>query len=606
MPPSGSAARLAIACLLLAGAGWAKDAPQVPIGAGGSGGDERNGTKGSSTVGGKIGETVEGALKEEFREEVEEAERDRGRNFNETAHKSDAQLETVVKVPRHKAKVSNDSLGVGSDGSQHPLAESGTNSAAESSDGNENDVDRIIDSQDNVFILSTPQFFAALTLDPRLIKDLTILITTAAVTGMLFEAVGQPVINGYLIAGAMVGPGGLALIKELVQVESLSQLGVQFLLFYLGMEFSFAKMRVVGGVALIGGVIEGFIFVGAAASLATAFGGPLAQGIFLGALISMSSTSVVVKVLEAGRATASQHGQITIGTLILQDCTVGVMFAMMPILSGKHGADDVQTAMAIAGVLAKPGFSVAMAVLLARTVLPHVVRLLTRHASPDLFQVVLIALCLMSAWTTGWLGLSEELGAFMAGAMLSSVADHREAALRSVDGARNVFTTLFLTSIGLVMSPTFLWEHLWFLALGLAAVFACKVAIVAAVVAAFRFDFKTALMVGLNLAQISEFAFVLLSVAIDLALIEQEMYLMLIGVTALSLLITPAILPAARWWLFGLNAAPEDKLGSADPLREEESISEPGLAEDEESLFGSGNLQTIQRRNKSGVAQLQE
>ncbi|CAD7704226.1 unnamed protein product, partial [Ostreobium quekettii] len=382
----------ALACLLLAAAALAADdlaGPEVPMGGIGTSGARRgNGTKQAATVGEIVGEKVEDAIKEEFRGEVAEAERDKGKNFNQTANKSDvrgewveyaaiwAQLETVIKVPGHKPKVSNDSIEVSADGNLRPVGNGSGTNATDATDVEENDVDRIIDKQDNEYVLSTPKHFAALTLDPRLIKDLTILITTAAAIGMVFEAIGQPVINGYLIAGAIVGPGGLMLIKELVQVESLSQLGVQFLLFYLGMEFSVFKMRVVGGVALMGGLIEASIFVGGAALLAAIFGGVMAQGIFLGALISMSSTSVVVKVLEASHSTATQYGQITIGTLILQDCTVGVMFAMLPILSGKYGGDEVETTMAIATVLTKLAFSVTMAVVIARTMLPYMVRIL--------------------------------------------------------------------------------------------------------------------------------------------------------------------------------------------------------------------------------------
>lgn len=566
--------------------------PVVPLGGIGSG--ETNATKTET-----MAERMEDLVKQEFKEDVEEAEYKKGKTFNETAQKSDATLETVVKVTHKQNKEANitdfspdGSLGAGT------ISEGAGSNSTDLANNGDIDVDRIIDSQDNEFVLSKPKELAALTLDPMLIRDLTILITAAAAVGMLFEATGQPVINGYLIAGALVGPGGLMLIKELVQVESLAQLGVQFLLFYLGMEFSISKMRSVGGVALIGGLVEALLFVAISALLAFFMGAALTQGILLGAFVSLSSTSVVVKCLEASRTATSQYGQITIGTLILQDCTVGIMFAAMPILA-RHSAEEVQTIWAIVQVSGKLLLLVAVAAILAKTTLPFVVRVLARNASQDLFQIVLIALCLVSAWTTGWLGLSQELGAFIAGAMLSA-SDHHELALKSVDGARNVFTTLFITSIGLVMSPLFLWEHLWFLALGLLAVFVFKIAVITAVVYAFKFSFRTALLVGLSLAQISEFAFVLLSMAMDMDVIRQETYLMLIGVTALSLLITPGIVSLGQKWLLRDTAPPEEQEGVLEPLHDDEWVSELGLADGEESPVTSSRTQTIQRRNKAG------
>jgi Kef-type K+ transport system membrane component KefB len=236
--------------------------------------------------------------------------------------------------------------------------------------------------------------------------------------GIFFEGAKQPVINGYLVAGAVLGPGGLGYIKELVQVESLAQLGVQLLLFGLGRELSLSKLRAVWGVALLGGFLQ-ILALMLLGGMATAMlMGRVAIGVFIGALLSMSSTSVVVKCLEVTKATGTVYGQITIGTLILQDCTVGLMFALMPAFApaavvvqssaqvaataaavegatAASSAADAAVAVALASssgsdaavlavlllivrVLLKLAVLLVVAVTLAKTLLPVLLRLLLR------------------------------------------------------------------------------------------------------------------------------------------------------------------------------------------------------------------------------------
>ena len=157
-----------------------------------------------------------------------------------------------------------------------------------------------------------------LNLDPAFVRDITTLVGASSLAGLAMETLGQPTINGYFIAGSVIGPGGLNLVKELVQVQSMAQLGVQLLLFTLGLEFSVAKLRVVRNVALLGGLLQILACAALGGVAARLIGSIVYQGIFVGAVVSMSSTSIVIKVLNDTRSANTQHGQITIGTLILQ------------------------------------------------------------------------------------------------------------------------------------------------------------------------------------------------------------------------------------------------------------------------------------------------
>jgi CPA2 family monovalent cation:H+ antiporter-2 len=170
--------------------------------------------------------------------------------------------------------------------------------------------------------------------DFRLILDLVTVLGAAAVGGLLAALLRQPILLGYLIAGIVVGPSGLGLIKELVQVETLAQFGVAFLLFALGVEFSFTELSKVKGISLGGGGLQIAltILITTLVSLATGWVTSPAQGVFLGAILSLSSTAVVLKSLMERNETGTPHGQVLLGILVVQDLALGLMLAVLPAL----------------------------------------------------------------------------------------------------------------------------------------------------------------------------------------------------------------------------------------------------------------------------------
>jgi len=410
----------------------------------------------------------------------------------------------------------------------------------------ESDVDRIIDSHDNEYVLSKPneEGSMGLTLDPQLIRDLSTIIATAALGGLAMELLGQPTINGYFVAGSLIGPGGAKWVKEIVQVQSMAQLGVQFLLFTLGLELSLGKLRTVRDVALLGGLLQIALTAALGGASAAAIGLKTYHGAFVGALVAMSSTSVVVKCLQDARVGHQPHAQITIGTLVLQDCVVGLLFAFMPVLADAANSSDGVSAMQLLSVgwrvLAKLALAVAIAVVATVIIMPRLTRAVSRFSS-ETFQISVLGFCLATAVATTRLGISGELGAFIAGVMLAAT-DHQEAALSAAEPVAHLFLALFIASTGLTISPVFLADHILVLAAGVAVVIAAKIVLIAGVVLAFRYPADTALAVGINLAQIGEFGFVLMSIANQQGPIGSQVYLLLMGITALSLLLTPFLL----------------------------------------------------------------
>lgn len=378
--------------------------------------------------------------------------------------------------------------------------------------------------------------------DFRLIVDLVLVLAVAAGGGLLAALCRQPVLLGYLLGGMVVGPAGLGLIKELIQVETLAQFGVAFLLFALGVEFSLAELKKVQAISLGGGGLQIAltILVTTLVSLMVGWVTSPAQGVFLGAILSLSSTAVVLKCLMERNETETPHGQVTLGILVVQDLALGLMLAVLPALD--QPAESI--GMAVLTALVRIGLFAGGAVVAGIWIIPSLLRLLARTESRELFLLGVVALCLGIALLTEYLGLSIEMGAFVAGLMISEV-EYADQTLTYVEPLRDIFATLFFASIGMLIDPVFLWQNLE-LILGLVAlVWVGKFLIVTPLVKAFRYPLKTALLVGLSLAQIGEFSFVLASEGQALGLVSRRVYMLILGTTAVTLVLTPFVLRLA-------------------------------------------------------------
>ncbi|XP_044464760.1 K(+) efflux antiporter 4 isoform X1 [Mangifera indica] len=470
---------------------------------------------------------IDRALEKEFNETEQNEATDPG-SFNNSVTGQQAVLETVARVKKKNETKEEKSFQL------HHVFK------LDNENGHE-DTPTLIDRKDNVFIMSNPKSkYPVLQLDLRLISDLVVVIVSATCGGIAFACAGQPVITGYLLAGSVIGPGGFSFVSEMVQVETVAQFGVIFLLFALGLEFSTSKLRVVRAVAVVGGLLQIFLFMCLCGIIASLCGGKPSEGVFVGVLLSMSSTAVVLKFLMERNSISALHGQVTIGTLILQDCAVGLLFALLPVLGGTSGV--LQGVISMTKSLVMLFSFLAILTILSRTCVPWFLKLMISLSSQtnELYQLASVAFCLLVAWCSDKLGLSLELGSFAAGVMISTT-DLAQHTLEQVEPIRNFFAALFLASIGMLIHVHFLWNHVDILLAAVILVIVVKTIVVATVVKSFKYSNKTSLLVGMSLAQIGEFAFVLLSRASNLHLVEGKLYLLLLGTTALSLVTTPLL-----------------------------------------------------------------
>ncbi|XP_048602781.1 K(+) efflux antiporter 6-like isoform X4 [Brassica napus] len=460
---------------------------------------------------GSFADIIDRALEKEFNESDQTEVADPG-SFNNSVAGQQAVLETVARVKSTKKNETKEDKRF----QLHDVFNLDNDNRAE-------DTPTLIDRKDNVFIISNfKSKYPVLQLDLRLISDLVVVIVSAT------------------CGGSIIGPGGLNFISEMVQVETVAQFGVVFLLFALGLEFSTAKLRVVRSVAVLGGLLQILLFMFLCGITVSLCGGKHSEGVFVGAFLSMSSTAVVLKFLMEKNSTNSIHGQVTIGTLVLQDCAVGLLFALLPVLGGNSGV--LEGVLSMAKVVVVLLSFLAVLTILSRTCIPWLLKLMVSLSSQtnELYQLAAVAFCLLVAWCSDKLGLSLELGSFAAGVMISTT-DLAEHTLEQIEPIRNLFAALFLASIGMLVNVHFLWTHVDILLTSVILVIIIKTTIVTTVVKGFGYSNKTALLVGISLAQIGEFAFVLLSRASNLHLIEGKLYLLLLGTTALSLVTTPLV-----------------------------------------------------------------
>ncbi|XP_057768301.1 K(+) efflux antiporter 4-like isoform X3 [Salvia miltiorrhiza] len=503
-----------------------------------------NGTASNDTSSRKestLADMIDHALEKEFNETDELADvKDHG-SFNNSVNEQQAVLETVARVKPKKNETKDEKSF-----QFHDVFNLDNENQPE-------ETPTLIDSKDNVFIMSNRKSkFPILQLDLRFISDLVVVIVSATCGGIAFACAGQPVITGYLLAGSLIGPGGFSIVSEMVQVETVAQFGVIFLLFALGLEFSVVKIRVVRAVAFFGGLLQILLFMCLCGITALLCGGEASEGVFVGVFLSMSSTAVVLKFLMEKNSINTLYGQVTVGTLVLQDCTVGLLFALLPILGGTSGA--LQGMVSMTKLLVVLVTFLTILAILSRTLIPRLLKLMISLSSQtnELYQLTSVALCLLVAWEIlvycdftpfpihDKLGLSLELGSFAAGLMISTT-DLAHHTLEQVEPIRNFFAALFLASIGMLIHVQFLWNHIDILLAAVILVIIIKTIVFSLVVRGFGYNNKTSLLVGMSLAQIGEFAFVLLSRASNLKLIEGKLYMLLLGTTALSLVTTPLL-----------------------------------------------------------------
>jgi monovalent cation:H+ antiporter-2, CPA2 family len=338
---------------------------------------------------------------------------------------------------------------------------------------------------------------------PAYLPEVVALFVAGAVIAYVCHRLGLVPIAGFLIAGVMIGPHALGLVRNRALVDAAAEAGVILLLFTIGIEFSMEKLARVKRLIFVGGGLQVVLASAATVGLLALFGVPWKLGLFTGFLVSLSSTAIVLKLLGERGEAGTTHGQVGLGLLIFQDLAVIVMVLLVPMLGGTSGsAADILWALGKAGVL------IALVLLGARRLMPRLLEAVARTCSPELFLLTVIAVCFGTAYLTSLAGVSLSLGAFLAG-LLVSESSFSQHALGEILPLEILFSATFFVSVGMLLDLGFLVRHLPLVLLGIVAVLVVKVLTTAGAVRALGYPLPVAAVSGLMLAQVGEFSFVL-------------------------------------------------------------------------------------------------
>ena len=369
---------------------------------------------------------------------------------------------------------------------------------------------------------------------PGFLAPLAIVFLAALASAYLLHRLRQPPLIGFLLAGALVGPFGLRLAADVEAVTTLAEAGVVLLLFTVGLELELPNLKRLGRIVWVAGPIQVAGTVALVAAVGVLAGYELNRSIFFGFLVALSSTAILLTLLVDRRELDSPHGKLLVGILIFQDLAVVPMMLAVPALAGGPGKG--LTAGLIA--LGKTAAAAACLVVAARFLVPRLLHALAGTQQKAIFVVAVLFLVLGTALATAWAGLSAALGAFLAGLVISE-SDYAHQAMADIAPFRDAFNALFFVSIGMLFDPRTLVARPALVATLLALILVGKAAFGALPVSLLGYGPRVAVVVGLSLAQIGEFSFVLLNQGQSFNLISPAHYQAFLGAAILSMLATP-------------------------------------------------------------------
>ena len=369
-----------------------------------------------------------------------------------------------------------------------------------------------------------------------LVADLALVLLAALGGGFLAQRLGQPLIVGYILAGVVIGPAtGGPTVGNVHDIERMAELGVVLLLFSLGLEVSFSELAPVRRVALAGGVLQIVLTIALGLGLGLALGWEWRPALWFGALISLSSTMVALKTVQAQGRLGTLSSRVMLGILVVQDLAVVPLMIVLPELSDPAGGlAKVGVAAARAAVL------LGVIVLFTTKVVPRLMAWVARWNSRELFFLSTMTLAVGVGYVAWRFGLSMAIGAFVAGLVVSE-SEYAHQALSDVAPLRDLFGMLFFVSVGMLLDPLRLWDQLGTLTVVVAAIVVGKGLILAGIVRAFGYWNVIPLAVGLTLFQVGEFAFVLARAGLASGALSADVYNLAMNAAIVTMVLTPLV-----------------------------------------------------------------
>lgn len=393
-----------------------------------------------------------------------------------------------------------------------------------------------------------------------IVHDIVIIFALSIAVLLFCHRLRLPPIVGFLITGVLCGPHSLKLVADVADVENLATIGIVLLLFIVGMEFSIKNIIKYKYFFFAGGLLQIFLTLIIALGMAKwAMGLSWQHAIFISFLLPLSSTAIVLRMMDERGESETPHGRLILGILIFQDIVAVPMMLLVPLLSGALG--EFQWV-----YLYEFGKGVAFILLLATIAFYGVPRLLyyvTRTRNRELFLLSVLTICFAVAWITSSVGLSVSLGAFLAGLVVSE-SEYSDEAVGNVLPFQTIFTSFFFVSMGMLLDINFFVHQPLIILLITIVVLAIKATVVAGAALMMGMPLRSAILAGLALAQIGEFAFVIADIGMEHQLMSEYQYQLFLSVSLLSMAVTPVIIalsPSFVRWLDKMPFPQKIKMG---------------------------------------------
>ena len=374
------------------------------------------------------------------------------------------------------------------------------------------------------------------------LQDLAVVMIVAGLVTIIFHQLKQPVVLGYIIAGVIIGPHTppYALIHDEATINTLSEMGIILLMFSLGLEFSLGKLRRVGATAVIAAALEILLMLGIGYQIGLWFGWSQMDSIFLGAMLSISSTTIIVKALAELGKSKERFAELIFGILIVEDI---LAIAIIALLSGIAMTGSLQLG-EVAGTVSRLGIFLVVALVLGLLAVPRLIAYVARFKSNEMMLVTVLGLCFGFSLLAVKLHYSMALGAFVIGAV---IAEAREIHLveNLIAPVRDMFSAIFFVAIGLLIDPVMLAQYWMPITVITIAVVAGKVLTCSFGTFVAGNDARTSLRVGMGLAQIGEFSFIIAALGLNLGVTSKFLYPVAVTVSAITTLLTPYLMKSS-------------------------------------------------------------
>ncbi|RPH40486.1 MAG: cation/H(+) antiporter [Burkholderiales bacterium] len=371
------------------------------------------------------------------------------------------------------------------------------------------------------------------------LQDLAVVLAVSGLVTVLFNRLKQPVVLGYILAGLIIGPHTppFPLVRSVDTVNTLAELGIIFLMFALGLEFSFKKLTAVGATALVAASLEIIGMVGAGYALGQVFGWGFMDSLFLGGILAISSTTIIIKALQEMKATRDRFAQLIFGILVVEDILGILIIALLSSIAASGNLDITS----LTTVTWKLGVFLAVIFVGGVLFVPRILSYVSRFRNSEMLLVTSLALCFGVSYLAYAFEYSVALGAFVIGAIIAETRQARqvEALTHSL---RDMFGAVFFVSVGMLIEPKIIWDNMLVISVVTFVVIVGKVITCSFGAFLTGSDRSTAMRVGLGLSQIGEFSFIIAALGISKGVTSGFLYPVAVAVSAITTLTTPYLI----------------------------------------------------------------